>query len=58
MLAAVSHPKVISERLGHGKVEATMDAYAHVIEGMDADAAKCIGAALNAAIAKDTKRAR
>ncbi len=58
MLAAGVHPKVISERLGHSKVGFTMDTYAHVIEGMDADAAKCIGAALNAAIAKDTKKAR
>lgn len=31
-------PKVVSERLGHASVQITLDIYAHVLPGMDADA--------------------
>jgi hypothetical protein len=33
MLAAGVHPKVASERLGHGKVGITLDLYSHVLPG-------------------------
>jgi integrase len=36
-------PKVVSERLGHATVGFTMQVYAHVIPGMQADAAKAFG---------------
>lgn len=39
MLAAGVHPKVASERLGHHSVSFTLDVYAHVIPGMQSDAA-------------------
>lgn len=39
MLQAGVHPKVASERLGHHSVAFTLDVYAHVIPGMQSDAA-------------------
>ncbi|HEV2767571.1 MAG TPA: site-specific integrase, partial [Acidimicrobiales bacterium] len=35
--------KVVSERLGHASIQITYDVYAHVIPGMQADAAVRIG---------------
>ena len=35
--------KVVSERLGHSGIVMTMDLYAHVLEGMDKDAAEAFG---------------
>ena len=43
MLQAGVPPKVVSERLGHSTVAFTMDVYAHVIPGMQADAAETFG---------------
>lgn len=40
MLQAGVPPKVVSERLGHATVASTMDVYAHVIPGMQAEAAR------------------
>lgn len=39
MLSAGVHPKVASERLGRHSVAFTLDVYAHVIPGMQSDAA-------------------
>src|SRR5262249_20257028 len=50
MLMQGVHPKVAQERLGHSSVAVTMDIYSHVMPGMQADAAKKVGAALSAAI--------
>ncbi|GAF93136.1 unnamed protein product, partial [marine sediment metagenome] len=38
MLLRGAKPKVISEALGHSSVAFTMDAYSHIIEGMQSDA--------------------
>jgi hypothetical protein len=38
-LAAGVHPKVVSERLGHSSVAFTLDTYAHVMPGMQSEAA-------------------
>jgi integrase len=38
-LKAGVHPKVVSERLGHATIAITLDLYAHVTPGIDADAA-------------------
>jgi integrase len=46
------HPKVAQERLGHSTVAITMDIYSHVMPGMGAEAAKKVGDALSAAVAK------
>ena len=46
------HPKVVSERLGHSKVGFTLDIYAHVLPGMQKEAARRIEAALKAAISR------
>ena len=39
LLKAGVSPKVISERLGHSKVGFTLDVYAHLLAGMDEQAA-------------------
>jgi len=39
MLSSGVHPKIASERIGHSKVGITMDLYAHVLPGMQEDAA-------------------
>jgi integrase len=41
-LKAGVHPKIVSERLGHSSVAFTMDVYAHVVEGMQEQAADAI----------------
>ncbi len=43
LLQAGVSPKVVSERLGHATVGFTMQVYAHVIPGMQADAAAAFG---------------
>ena len=40
LLAAGVNPKVVSERLGHSSVAFTLDTYAHVIPGMQPEAAE------------------
>jgi integrase len=40
LLAAGVNPKVVSERLGHSSVAFTLDTYAHVMPGMQPDAAE------------------
>ncbi len=39
-LRAGVHPKVVSERLGHSSVAFTLDTYAHVMPGMQPEAAE------------------
>jgi hypothetical protein len=40
LLAAGINPKVVSERLGHSSVAFTLDTYAHVLPGMQPEAAE------------------
>ena len=40
LLKAGVHPKITSSRLGHSKVGVTFDLYAHVLPGMDKEAAE------------------
>jgi integrase len=40
LLAAGVNPKVVSERLGHSSVAFTLDTYAHIMPGMQPDAAE------------------
>lgn len=40
LLQAGVHPKIVSERLGHHSVAFTLDTYAHVLPGMQAEAAE------------------
>lgn len=40
LLQAGVSPKVVSERLGHASVAFTLDTYAHVVPGMQAEAAE------------------
>jgi integrase len=53
MLTAGVHPKVASERLGHSAVGITMDLYAHVVPGLEADAAAKLERALDSAAGQD-----
>jgi integrase len=39
LLKAGVHPKVVSERLGHGSVSFTLDVYSHVMPGLQESAA-------------------
>jgi integrase len=55
MLSSGVHPKIASERLGHSKVGITMDLYAHVLPGMQEDAAARVDRDLEAVINKRTK---
>ena len=41
-----THPKVVSERLGHGSTAFTMDTYAHTTPALHADAAESVAALL------------
>jgi integrase len=40
LLAAGESPKVVQERLGHAKIETTLNIYAHVTSGMQQEAAR------------------
>ncbi|MGZ4987001.1 MAG: tyrosine-type recombinase/integrase [Limisphaerales bacterium] len=51
MLKDGVHPKIASERLGHSKIEITLDLYSHVLPGMQEDAVAKLDAALKAAMA-------
>ena len=46
MLQQGIHPKVVSERLGHGSTAFTMDVYAHTTPALHADAAESVAALL------------
>ena len=48
LLAAGVNIKVVSERLGHASVAFTLDVYAHVMPGQQADAAAAVAALVNA----------
>jgi integrase len=50
LLASGVHPKVASERLGHGTVAITLDLYSHVLPNMQADAVALVDDALRAAV--------
>ncbi|CAN5766897.1 hypothetical protein BH23ACT5_BH23ACT5_02370 [soil metagenome] len=39
LIAAGEHPKTIQSRLGHAKISTTLDAYGHLMPGMDEAAA-------------------
>ena len=39
LLAAGIHPKIVQERLGHSRIDVTMDTYSHVIPGLQKPAA-------------------
>ena len=43
LLQAGVNPKVVSERLGHSSVAFTLDTYAHVMPGMQPEAAQRFG---------------
>lgn len=46
MLQQGIHPKIVSERLGHGSVSITLDTYSHVTPGLQEAAAKRFGEGL------------
>ena len=56
-LRAGVHPKVVSERFGHGTVAITLDTYSHAIPAMQEEAAMRI-AALGSPVGIDRGRAR
>lgn len=46
LLIAGTHPKIVSERLGHATVTLTLDTYSHVLPGMQSDSAQQLDAML------------
>lgn len=46
LLAAGANPRVVSERLGHASVGFTLDTYAHVLPGQQAEAVAAVAALL------------
>jgi integrase len=48
LLAAGTNVKLVSERLGHSTVAFTLDTYAHVLPGQQADAAAAVAALVDA----------
>jgi integrase len=46
MLKKGVHPKIAQARLGHSKIEVTLNTYSHVTSGMDAAAASLLGDAI------------
>lgn len=48
MLQQGTHPKIVSERLGHSGIRVTMDVYSHVVPGLQAEAAAQLDAFLEA----------
>lgn len=49
LLAGGTNPKAVSERMGHSRITITLDAYAHVLPGMQADVSEEIERLLNGA---------
>jgi integrase len=56
LLRAGVSVKVVSERLGHSAIGITIDAYAHILPGMQEDAAAKMDTALRAAVTRNAKR--
>ena len=50
LLAANTHVKVVSERLGHANIQLTLNTYSHVLPSMQDDAAATIDGALRKAL--------
>jgi integrase len=50
MLSAGTHPKIVSERLGHATINITLDTYSHVLPDMQHEAARMLDALLTDAI--------
>jgi integrase len=46
LLIAGTHPKIVSERLGHSSVTLTLDTYSHVLPGMQRESANKLNAML------------
>jgi integrase len=46
-LAAKTHPKIVSERLGHADIRITLDTYSHAMEDLQREAAEGISALLH-----------
>ena len=57
LLREGTHPKVVSERLGHSKIGVTLDIYSHVMPGMQEEAARCVDAALRSALDSPSPKA-
>jgi integrase len=55
LLQAGISVKVVSERLGHKRIETTLTHYAHVLEGMQADAADAINKLLGTSVMGDIR---
>ncbi len=57
-LAAKTHPKIVSERLGHADIRITLDTYSHAMEDLQREAAEGISALLHPVSKVNTTRPR
>lgn len=55
LMAANTHPKIVSERLGHSTTNLTLDTYSHVSPGMQEQVVQTLGALLGAQDERKTK---
>jgi integrase len=57
LLKAGIHSKIVSERLGHANIGITLDAYSHVLPGLQERAVQCFDEMLEArAIVEDVSK--
>jgi integrase len=47
LLAQGTHPKIVSERLGHASITITLDTYSHVLPGLQEEAARTFSAVVS-----------
>jgi integrase len=55
LLQAGTHPKIVSERLGHASITLTLDTYSHVLPGMQRESASKLNAMLFAGDAAEPR---
>ena len=56
LLRQGTHPKIVSERLGHSKVGITLDTYSHVLPGMQDEATDQLDVTLRTAIQESSDK--
>jgi integrase len=49
LLQAGTHPKIVSERLGHSSIAIILDTYSHVVPGLQEQAAQAFATAMDRA---------
>jgi len=53
LLAQNTHPKIVSDRLGHATIAITLDTYSHVLPGMQDEVARAVDEAFRDMVSDD-----